>query len=622
MITRDKLGIVVLIFGLLVGEGEAFYLGKSNDYNLPPAGETTTFMQAKSEIPAITNAALPDVLTDTDGSLGIDAPYCKYILIYNLTPFYIALDDNLSRIIDSALTNFGIEDIRSYLSAYNLEIIDLRSAIFLLLKSPYYVNGNLALPDEALSGLDSRTSALFLLAQELSQMIPYADKEYIRNFNVSIVEPDIKLGLSYEKIKSVFLQVRQQKILEGKVDYGVFYKYKDEIERAVVSAIAGFNYSSDRFHLLSEEITPQAKNDFYNRIRFWLKTQEYIPPEIFSLVEDKAKELFDSLRIKKGLFPTSPWQGEIAQIYRLFGGEIPNQLERGKLSPFADWGEDIYKRLWDISSNIEKAYSSFGVLLKGPDMTLEQLKTKIDSLGPAIVGINREGRKDFVKVLEIFSPDKGEGTVTCQDANGNVFALLLGEFFTYWDRFVYIPEEKSISASVISDFDFSNDRFGLIKGYGQWTINEFDDLKAKIGINTNIPLSSTLPYFYTQYQIGGEKTYKYAGYFQTGIWLTFKEDIKSLLLRGSALSFDAYVSAYPGIKYVRIELKEDETGRIISEFIIPRERLNLANWNTFKIPIHYYPAGTLVLTLGVIGTYPGLYAPQNHFLAIDRLYIE
>ncbi|MGE4358065.1 MAG: hypothetical protein AB7E08_05915 [Candidatus Omnitrophota bacterium] len=625
MITRNNFKIIAFLFCILmIRSAEAFYSEGYFDKigEISPNGmrEGIGLTPVQTPLTITGNTVkLPDMLAEPEKPSGIDAPYCKYISLFHLAPFYIVLDEHLGEIIDKAIGNLGVEKIKSLLYPYSLSLSDLRSTLIFLLKSPYYEEGILKISAEALLSVPEDTRLLYSLAQDLATLINPGDREYIRNFDVSRVEPDIKPWPEFWYISEVWEKVSSQGILEGKVDYQGIEDYKDEIERAVISAIAGFNYDTDLRHLLSREFTDQAMADFYNRLDYWLKTQEYIPLDLFDEVSNKARELFGKLRLIKGLFPDSPWQGEIAQIYRLLGGEIPTRSDPGKLPDSSDWGEDIYKRLWDISSYIEKTDSQFGILLKGPDMTIEQLKDKIRLIGPAIVRINKEGNTEFVRILEITS----DGNVIYQDAQNNLYSMdLTTEFIPAWDGFVYVPEERTSYLHVVSDFDFNPGSFSLIKGYGQWAINKFDELKARIGINANIPIGESLPYFYTQFQVGGEETWQYSGYFQGGIWLTFDDKIKSQLLRGTALVFDTFISDYPGIKYVKIELKEEGSGKIISEFIIPRERLNLSGWNTFKIPIHYYLPGTLSLAVGIIGSYPGLYNPCDFFIAMDKIYIE
>lgn len=557
--------------------------------------------------------------------LGLDAPYGRYNFISDLSPAYLVINDSLRHIIDKAILKTfqnNPDILRQTFPLQNSKGVgDLRSALIFLVKSPYYQKGEIKVSPEFWESIDKEEQELYETALRVFSNLSKSDKEYIRNFDTLAVEPDIKDWPKFSDIYWAQALVREKKILEEKekeIDTSSVEDYLGEIERAVISSIAGFNPETDRVSLLSSEFTEQAIKDFHTRIEYWLRAQECIPDEIFDIVKSKAIELFDSLELNKGLYPESPWYGEFADIYRILGGEIPTKIEPGRFSDYTDWGEDIYKRVWDISTYIEKVDSEFGTLIKGPDMTLEQLKDKVEKIGPAIVGLNSAGSKEYIKVTEI-----GKESLKYQDSSGNIHIMdLEAEFLPQWDKFVYIPEEKTEHAQLISDFDFNPESYPLVKGYGQWTINEFDDLDSEIGINVNIPLTDSLPYFYTKYRVGGEETCKYAGYFQTGLWLTFNDEIKQKLLRGTALVFDYYISDYSKIKYLKVELKEDESGTKISEFIIPAEQLNLGNWNTFKIPIHYYLPGTLSLTIGVIGSYPSHYTDEDHFIAIDRIYVE
>lgn len=637
MITRSNLkssGLALLFLSYALEVAALFLPDGQSEYIIPsyniPEDNIITQMNYQLEL--------------SSAPMGIEAPYAQYNFIRTLSPAYLVKDERMREIIDTAILAVfpDVETLRQdFENQFRGErgMGDLRSAIIYLLKSPFLQNGSLEIPSQFWGSLDSMDYRLFRYAEDAISRMTEEEQEYIRNFDTLNVEPNIRDWPSFFDIHYAQEEAGALNILKEKEELAGLNgeKYLPEIERAVIASIAGFNYEDDdvggdRPNLNSEEFTPQAKEAFRNRIRYWLQSQEFIPREDQERVFDKAWNLFEALELKKGLYPDSPWWGEIAEIYRILGGEIPTQIEQGRHTDYLDWGEDIYGRLWDISTFIPKVESDFGRLIVGPQMLLEQLQDKIARVGPAIVGMNFEGGRDFIRVVDISRDEKG-GVVAYQDSEGNDHFLdLESEFLPYWDGLVYIPEEKSENARLIADFDYNPEKYNLIHAYGQWTINEFDELDAKIGINAKIPVTRSLPYYYAQFQVGGGDTFQYAGYFQTGIWLVFDDRIKEQLPRGTALVFDYYIPDYPKLKYLKVELNEvveveDELPRYefrskIAEFIIPADQLNSGAWNTFKIPIHYYLPGLLQLNIGLIAGYPDHYTPERQNMAVDRIYVE
>ncbi|MFN7170694.1 MAG: hypothetical protein ACK4NT_05615, partial [Candidatus Omnitrophota bacterium] len=478
---------------------------------------------------------------------GLDAPYGRYNYLKELTSPYLVLDNYQAKILKNMLDNgiraLGYAQIQQALSPYSLGMGDLRAKMIFLAKSPYYHFGEIKIPEEDWGRMNEDEKILTQKAIEALKKIPFLYQEIIRQFPNLSVEPDILPWPKFKDIESVRKMVQETNLLKEKIDYGDLREYQEVVERAVISAIAGFNYEKDLKSLLSGGFSSQAISEFHQRIEYWLKSEEFVPYDFNSLeekeeeflrIKEKALSLFNSLKLKPGLYPESPWEGEIAEIYRLFGGEIPTQRERGRLTPYADWGEDIYKKPPDISLLMEKVNSDFGILIKGPEMLPEQLKDKIKIIGPAIAGLDLKGGKKYIRILEIDSQGQKK-IVVYQEAKGEKKTMNWEEFLSQWDKFVYIPEEKNPWAKVISDFSRNDKDFSLIKGYGQWTINEFDQLKVVLGGNQYIPPgvdNSHTYYFYTQYRVGGENTNQYVGYFQTGWWLSFQEEMKKNLLRG------------------------------------------------------------------------------------------
>lgn len=144
-----------------------------------------------------------------------------------------------------------------------------------------------------------------------------------------------------------------------------------------------------------------------------------------------------------------------------------------------------------------------------------------------------------------------------------------------------------------------------------WVINEVDASKALVELS-----------LYNQFTIGGEKTWPFAGFCQSGLWVQFNEEGKKNILNGSVISFDNYLTASENIFYLKIELKEEETRKVIKKLFIPKEKLLFDKWQTFKIPVENVPSGSLTLAVGVITRYHNFYNPQTTYMAIDNIAIE
>lgn len=621
-VTKMKYLFLMLIIILIQTPCAAIsVINFDQDYNIPLGTNCTNFIQTKNKEDTQSKNKEVNFYLNTSTPKGIDIPYGHYNYIKNLSLAYIALDNRLREIIDKAIADSNPKNLKQELYTNSLSMGDLKSSIITLLKSPYYKDGKIVLSQSTLENMQDKQRLLNELAIDVISKMLLEDKQYIRDFDTLAVEPTVRGWPEFNYIKDAHFKAKS--ILEDIISYAGVEEYKNEIERAVIASIAGFNYDDDRLSQLSEDFTSQALEDFKTRIEYWLKSKEFIPVGEFKTVKKKAIELFDSLTFESGLYPESPWRGEIAEIYRILGGQVPTYEQPGRLVENADWGEDIYDRLWDIASQIEKIQSNFGTLMRGPQMSIQQLKHKLQVIGPAIVGFNAEGGKKYIRVFDITTDAAGKEIIVYENDSGNsCITMSLEEFNSSWDKFVYVEEGKSEFAKPISDFDFNPESYSLIDEYGQFTINEFDETDSDIGINANIALTEKLPYFYTRAQVGGSRTYKYAGYFQNGIWINFNNDIKQHLPRGTALSFDTYLPDYPKFKYLRIELKEAESGKKVAEYVLSKEDVNLGEWNTLKIPIHYYPKGTLQLTVGMIGSYPDHYQPRDCYMAIDRVYVE
>jgi len=424
-----------------------------------------------------------------------------------------------------------------------------------------------------------------------------------------------------EEGKVVFIKkgmnISGEEYLKGEkipIFYGNLEEYKDAIARALIAAVAGLEWNPNHYvgsMCLGEE-----------RITFWLNTQELIPKDKIKDVEDITREMYNHmLSVRYG---SNYGSYVLCDLYRECGGKCGwghKYVTGGINTPYAGWGAAFLMPLIPYyvppSESVKSVDTEFGKLSPGEEISYEELKDRLEALGSVYVKLGNE----FVKLTKIDFPHSGGVVnplnwagviVEYEDSNGELHRInAKREFIPNWDQKVYFSlEEIPEWAKMV--MDFSKDESPYVENFGRWEVGDFDLIDST---------TEDTDYWVEKFSIGGYETCADIGWYQTGLWVKFNEEAKKLLIPGSALAFELRASENNNIEYIKVELKDEKSGRVLTQLIYPAEGLNPEEGKIFVLPVPELPEDAeLTLAIGAVGKYVS--KPLEEWFVVGNIYVE